>query len=99
MEQLLITAFSGLFVGLLGYMIKYKDKTELIAGFKEEKFSDVEGLKDFVGFYMFVVAGLTISVGVADYLSLLERGLHWTVYSVLLTATVLRMLIGVRDFR
>ena len=85
MEQLLITTLSGLFVGLLGYMIKYRDKPELIAGFDREKFSDVEGL--------------TISVGVADYLSLLERGLHWTVYSVLLTATVLRMLIGVRDFR
>jgi len=99
MEQLLITTLSGLFVGLLAYMIKYRDKPELIAGFDREKFSDVEGLKDFVGLYMFVVAGLTLFTGLGDYLSLLERGLHWTVYSVLLTATVLRMLIGVRDFR
>ena len=99
MEQIAITTLAGLFIGLLGYLIRYRDKPELIAGFKEEKFTDVEGLKDFVGLYMFAVAVLTVAVGVADYSSLLEGGLHWIVYSVLLAVVVLRLLIGIRRFQ
>ena len=99
MEQLAITTLIGLFVGLLAYLIKYCDKPELIAGFKEEKFTDVEGLKDFVGLYMFLVAGLTVATGALDFFSVLEASILWTAYSVLLAGTVLRLLIGVRKFR
>jgi len=99
MEQLLITTLAGLFIGLLGYLIKYRDKPELIAGFDREKFADVEGLKDFIGSYIFVVGGLAVVTGVLDFFSVIESEILWMAFSGLMAVIVLRLLVGVRKFR
>ena len=98
MEQIAITTLAGLFIGLLGYLIKYQDKPELIAGFKEEKFDDVEGLKDFVGFYMFFFGFFTIVTGFLDYLLIFGGSGLWTGYTVLLVFLLLRLVFGIREF-
>ena len=98
MVQILITILAGISVALLGYFVKYGDRPGLIAGFEREKFDDLEGLKNFVGFYMFFFGFFTIITGFLDYLLIFGGSGLWTGYTVMLIVLLLRLVFGIREF-
>lgn len=55
------------FVGVLGILIKYFGMVNLIAGYDPERVTDKEGLADFVGRNTLYVAGISMTVAIAEY--------------------------------
>jgi len=87
---------AGLF-GLLGYLIREREMLHLIAGYDPSTVTDEEGLADFFGTYMYVLALLTLGNVVAD-LTFGYDALRWTVYWIVFVALFLRIVMGSRAY-
>lgn len=90
---------AGIFVGLLGALIRYAGWTWLIAGYDPDRVTDEDGLADFVGFHALVIAGLTLAVGVLEAVDPAgpERW-FWLPYVVAVVALTARMIRGSQRF-
>ena len=90
---------AGVFVGLLGALIRYAGWTWLIAGYDPDRVTDEDGLADFIEFHALVIAGLTLVVGVLETVDPAgpERW-FWLPYGVAVFALTARMIRGSRRF-
>jgi len=86
LAQPLSVVTAGVFVAVLGVLIKYFGYVNLIAGYDPESVTDEDALAEFVGTRTLVIAGLTIAVGGLEYVRPSE-GTPW--YWVLYVALVL----------
>jgi len=87
---------AGLF-GLLGYLIREREMLHLIAGYDPSTVTDEEGLADFFGTYMYVLAVLTLGNVVAD-LTFGHDSLRWTLYWAAFVVLFLRIVQGSRAY-
>ncbi|MFC6989087.1 DUF3784 domain-containing protein [Haloplanus sp. GCM10025708] len=98
-EHALLTVGAGIFVGVLGVLIKYAGMTELVAGYDPERVTDEEGLADFVGTNALYVAVLTICVGVLELRSsTADAEWYWIVFVIAVVAIAVRMIRGARRY-
>jgi hypothetical protein len=98
-EHALITIGTGVFVGLLGGLIKYAGMVELIAGYDPETVVDEDGLASFVGTNTLYVAVLTVGAGVLElYPATANSGWYWLVFVIAVGAISVRMIRGARRF-
>jgi hypothetical protein len=82
-ERAILAVAGGLFVGVLGLLIKYAGASELIAGYDPEQVTDEAGLADFVGTRTLVVAALTVGVGLLELWEPTAGATwYWVVYVV-----------------
>jgi hypothetical protein len=100
MTQQAVTAIgAGVFVGVLGALIKYAGMMELIAGYDPETVTDPEGLADFIGTNALYVAALTIGVGVLELRSSsADSGWYWIAFVIAVAAVAVRMIRGARRY-
>ncbi|SDX65608.1 DUF3784 domain-containing protein [Halopenitus persicus] len=90
---------AGVFVGILGVLIKYVGVMGLIAGYDPERVTDEEELADFIGTNALYVAVLTVSVGVLELRSSTANGeWYWLVFVIAVVAVAFRMIRGARRF-
>ena len=90
---------AGVFVGLLGALIRYAGWTWLIAGYDPNRLTDEEGLADFMGFYVLVIAGLTVAIGALEAVDPSgPAGWYWLPYVVAVFVLTARMIRGGRRF-
>lgn len=97
-----IYLLTGLMLIGLGYLIKYKGWSSLIAGYntssKEEKAKyDVEALCSFMGKFMFVLGGILVLAGVAAYYKVSWIvSISWIVFAVISIGSLIYMNTGNR---
>jgi len=65
-ERAFLVIGSGLFVGVLGILIRYAGMMHLIAGYDPDQVVDDEGLANFIGAQTLIVAVLTVCVGLLE---------------------------------
>lgn len=95
----IVTAATGVFVGVFGVLIWYYEMTELIAGYDPDVVTDDEGLASFVGTYILLSGLITVAVGVVVSLQLVESSVVlWSAYSFAVVLVVLRVVIGAQQF-
>ena len=98
-EHAITTITAGVFVGILGVLIKYVGVMELIAGYDPETVTDEEGLADFIGTNALYVAVLTIGVGILELrAATADSGWYWIVFVIAVAAIAVRMIRGARRF-
>jgi hypothetical protein len=98
-EQAVTAIGAGVFVGILGILIKYFGVMELIAGYDPETVTDEEGLADFIGTNTLYVAVLAIGVGILELRSSTGGGgWYWIVFVIAVVAIAVRMVRGARRF-
>ncbi|MDB2284468.1 DUF3784 domain-containing protein [Halorubrum ezzemoulense] len=98
-EHAITTITAGVFVGILGVLIKYVGMMELIAGYDPETITDEEGLADFIGTNALYVAALTIGVGILEFRAATsDSGWYWIVFVIAVAAIAIRMIRGARRF-
>ncbi|SDY86197.1 DUF3784 domain-containing protein [Halopenitus persicus] len=98
-EQAVTAIGAGIFIGILGILIKYVGVMDLIAGYDPETVTDEEGLADFVGTNALYVAALTICVGILELRSsAADSEWYWLVFVVAIAAIAIRMVRGARRF-
>ena len=98
-EHALSAIGAGIFVGLLGVLIKYVGVMDLIAGYDPEKVADEESLADFIGTNALYVAILTVCVGVLELrLSPANSEWYWFVFVIAVVALAVRMIRGARRY-
>jgi|GEM_PF-488933 len=90
---------AGIFVGILGMLIKYVGLTDLVAGYDPEKVADEEELADFIGTNALYVAALTVCVGVLELRSsTADSEWYWIVFVIAVGAVAVRMIHGARRY-
>jgi len=95
----IVTVATGVFVGVLGVMIRYYEMAELLAGYDAERVTDDAGLASFVGTYVFLSGLITVAVGVAVSLELVGGStVLWSAYSFAMVLVVLWVVIGAQQF-
>lgn len=95
----IITAATGLFVGVFGVLIRYYEMTEMIAGYDPERVTDDEGLASFVGTYVLLSGLMTVAVGVVVFLELVESSVVlWSAYSLVIVLVVVRVVLGSQQY-
>ncbi|UPM44758.1 DUF3784 domain-containing protein [Halocatena salina] len=87
-ERLAIVSASGVFIAVLGYLIKNKGMMNLIAGYDSSEVSDDVGLANFIGRNLYAIAALTFCVGVFDYYGFEQI---WIIYVIILFGSVVWM--------
>lgn len=98
-DHALITIGTGVFLGLLGGLIKYAGMVELIAGYDPETVVDEDGLAAFVGANTLYVAALTIGVGILELSrSTADGEWYWFVFVIAVGAIAVRLIRGARRF-
>lgn len=99
MERAALAIGSGVFVAVLGILIRYAGWMELVAGYDPDRVADEQGLADFVGANAVYVALLTILLGVLEYVSPgTGDGRYWLVYVVAVLGLAVRMVRGARRY-
>lgn len=90
---------AGVFIAVLGVLIKYFGYMHLIAGYDSAKVTDEQALADFVGTRVLLVALLTIAVGLAAYVSP-SNGTpwYWYVYGALVVILTGWLILGARRY-
>ena len=96
-DRLIVTLTSGLFVVVLGILIKYKGMSKLIAGYDPDEVADKQGLDNFIGTNAIFVGILTMVVGIVDYTGFFED-IVWIAFVVILFVLIGRMVIGSRRY-
>lgn len=98
-EHALSAIGAGIFVGILGVLIKYVGVMDLIAGYDPERVADEEGLADFIGTNALYVAVLTVSVGILELRSsTVDSEWYWIVFLIAVGAIAVRMIRGARRY-
>jgi hypothetical protein len=98
-EYALSAIGAGVFVGILGILIKYAGAMDLIAGYDPERVTDEEGLADFIGTNTLYVAVLTVCAGVLELRSSSsDLGWYWIVFVIAVGAIGIRMVRGARRY-
>lgn len=101
LEAAIVLVASAGFVGLLGVLIKYFDRVELIAGYDPERVADETGLADFVGTNALYVAALLFLVAVVEYVEPFGgagANFVWLAVTVGVLALAVRMIRGARRY-
>ncbi|KUO50238.1 MAG: hypothetical protein APF76_11035 [Desulfitibacter sp. BRH_c19] len=84
----LILIFIGLLVCMLGYLIWFKQKIALIAGYKEKYIKDKKGLSQFMGKWLFTIGITTmlipLGIRVIDYYV-------WWLYTFIILVAAIRI--------
>ncbi|WP_049971841.1 DUF3784 domain-containing protein [Haladaptatus cibarius] len=96
-DRLILTLTSGLFVVVLGALIKYKGMSKLIAGYDPDEVADEQGLNNFIGTNAILVGVLTMVVGIVDYLGVFEN-IVWIAFGVIVVIFAGRMIFGSRRY-
>jgi hypothetical protein len=98
-ERAILAVAGGLFVGVLGLLIKYAGATQLIAGYDPERVTDEAGLADYVGTRTLLVAVLTVAVGLLEvWEPTADANWYWLGYVVAVFAVGAQMIRGARRF-
>ncbi|AEH37364.1 hypothetical protein [Halopiger xanaduensis] len=100
-ETAIVLVASAGFVGLLGVLIKYFGRVELIAGYDPERVADETGLADFIGTNALYVAALLFLVAVAEYAEPFGgdgADLVWLAFTVGVLGLAVRMIRGARRY-
>lgn len=99
-ERALIVIGSGLFVGVLGILIRYAGMMHLIAGYDPDRVDDDEGLANFIGAQTLIVAALTVCVGVLELWEPTgDSTWYWVVFVLAIVAIAARMVRGARHYQ
>ncbi|WP_181686121.1 DUF3784 domain-containing protein [Halorhabdus salina] len=86
---------SGLFIGVLGILIRYAGMMHLIAGHDPDQVTDEEGLANFIGIYTLIVAVLTVCVGILElWEPTADSAWYWLVFVIAVFAITVRMIRG-----
>ncbi len=99
MEAAVVTVAAGIFIGLIGFLIRYRGMNMLIAGYSPEKFEDEEELSVFIGSWTLRVSALTVLVGLVEHLRIFEGSIHWTFYTAFVGAAAVYMVYGSNRYR
>ncbi len=98
-DRAIVLLGTGVFIGLLGVLIRYAGMGHLIAGYDPDRVDDAEGLSDFVGAWTLVVAVLTAGVGVLElWEPTADAGWYWLVFVVAVLAVAVWMVRGARRY-
>jgi len=98
-ERAILVIGGGLFVGILGILIRYASMTHLIAGYDPDRVTNEEGLANFMGAWTLVVAVLTVGVGVLELREpTADSAWYWLVFVFAVFAIAFRMIRGARRY-
>ncbi|MCD2200985.1 DUF3784 domain-containing protein [Halobacterium sp. KA-4] len=98
-ERAILVIGSGIFVGILGMLIKYAGMMHLIAGYEPAQVADEEGLANFIGVNTLYVAVLTVCVGVLEFWKpTADSAWYWGLFGIAIVAIAVRMLRGARHY-
>lgn len=98
-ERAILVIGSGLFVGVLGILIRYVGTMHLIAGYNPDQVTDEEGLANFIGTHALIVAALTVGVGVLELReTTADSEWYWLVFVIAVVAIAVRMIRGARRY-
>jgi len=98
-ERAILVIGSGLFVGVLGILIRYAGMMHLIAGYDPDRVTDEEGLANFIGVYTFLIAALTVCVGILElWEPTAGSAWYWLVFVIAVFAIAVRMIRGARRY-
>ena len=90
---------TGAFIAAVGVLIRYFGYTTLIAGYDPETVTDEDGLAEFVGARLLLIAALTVGVGVADYYWPSDgTPWYWYVYGALVAILAAWLILGARRY-
>ena len=98
-ERVILVIGGGIFVGILGILIRYAGMMHLIAGYDPDRVTDKEGLANFIGTWTLVVATLTVGVGVLElWEPTADSAWYWLVFVIAVLAITVRMIRGARRY-
>lgn len=98
-ERAILVIGSGLFVGILGILIRYAGMMHLIAGYDPDRVADKEGLAKFIGTWTLIVAVLTVGVGVMElWKPTADSEWYWLVFVIAVFAIAVRMIRSARRY-
>lgn len=98
-ERAILVIGSGLFVGVLGILIRYVGVMHLIAGYNPDRVTDKEGLANFIGKWTLIVAVLTVGVGVMGlWEPTADSEWYWLVFVIAVFGIAVRMIRGARRY-
>jgi len=93
------SSLGGVFIGILGVLIRFAGMMHPIASYEPEQVADEEGLATFIGSHTLYVALLTICVGM---LELGEQTMHtewyWLINVIAILTIAVRMIRGAREY-
>lgn len=92
---------TGVLIGVFGVLIKYFGYVNLVAGYDPDSVTDEEGLANFVGTRVLLVALLTVAVGIAEHVSVAASDgtpWYWYLYGALVVMLGAWMIIGARRY-
>lgn len=99
-ERVFLVIGSGLFVGVLGILIRYAGMMHLIAGYDPDQVVDDEGLANFIGAQTLIVAVLTVCVGLLEFWGPTADSMwYWVVFVLAIVAIAVRMVLGARHYQ
>jgi len=99
-ERAIIVISSGLFIGILGALIRYAGMMHLIAGYDPDKIADDEGLANFIGTQTLIVAALTVTVGGLElWEPTADSAWYWVVFGIAIVNIAARMVRGARHYQ
>lgn len=98
-ERAVLAIGSGLFVGVLGILIRYVGMMHLIAGYDPDRVTDEEGLANFIGTHALLVAALTVGVGLLElWEPTADSEWYWLVFLIAVFTIAVRMIRGARRY-
>ncbi|EMA55818.1 DUF3784 domain-containing protein [Halococcus thailandensis] len=97
LERFLLIAVSGLFIAIIGYLIKYRGMVQLVAGYDPDEVVNEAGLGNFIGTLAIVVGAVTIMTGILDYQDIGD-GILWYVFGVFVVGSAGVMVVGANRY-
>lgn len=98
-DRAILVIGSGLFIGVLGILIRYGRMMHLIAGYDPDRVTDKEGLANFIGMHALIVAALTVGVGILElWEPTADSAWYWLVFVIAIVAIAVRMIRGARRY-
>jgi hypothetical protein len=98
-ERALLVIGRGLFVGVLGGLIRDAGMMYLIAGYDPDQIADDKGLANFIGAHTLIVAVLTVCIGVLELWELTGDSMwYWVGFVTAIVALAVRMVRGARQY-
>ena len=102
MEDFLVAAMAfgltGLILLVLGYLIKYRGMTNLIAGYSPERVRDERGLANWAGGVALFFGGYTVAVGLLLFLFLQVLPVLAALYVLTITVGTVVLVLGCRRY-
>jgi len=81
--SVVLLCLSGVFIGGLGYLIRYRGVTGLIAGYDADRVTDEAALADLIGGVVLVLGGVHVAFGLGLFVFTPDL-FYWSGYLVVM---------------